>query len=97
MSGFQRLLLAVRRCLAHPLAPRLVGFRLEGFQLARRLAHGPEAALLLDQIPGIAELNDFAFIQDEHLVVVDDCLQAVGDCNGGVFDLADRLLNLGIL
>lgn len=46
-----------------PLAPRLLRLRLQRFQLARRLAHAPEATSLFpDQIPRISKLNDRALV-----------------------------------
>ena len=81
-----------------PLAPCLLCFRLQRLQLARCLAHAPEAASLFsNQIPWVTKLDHFALVENQHLVVVDYRLETVRNRYRRVVDFTYRFLDLGIL
>lgn len=76
---------------------RPFGFLDQDFKVARHLAHALEdAALLANEIPRVTVLDELPFVEDEHFIVVDDGLQTMSDREGGVLDLADGLLDLGV-
>lgn len=62
------------------------------------VAHAAEQAVFaVNQGPRVIELDDTAVVEDQDLVVIDDCLQAVGNGNDrAVAQLTQGLLNLGI-
>lgn len=67
------------------------------FVFPARVTHAPEAAVLfLHQLPGVCVFYHGALVQDQHLVVVANCLETMGDGDDGASELADCVLDLAV-
>lgn len=80
------------------LRPRALCTVQKNVHVAAVVAHAAEQTVfLVDQLPGMIELDDATVVEDQDLVVVDDCLQTMGDCDDcAVAQFAEGFLDLGV-